>query len=105
MKYISEMTHEDACEYFGTKYQEAFNRIKLAEVKWVAAYSGDFASPSELIDNQWVQDLRLMSDMILYRYYHDHCSHCAKKYRSDQLSDGICESCWKEIDYYASTNR
>lgn len=98
MKYLSNMTHSEACEYFGDKYQQAFNRIKLAEVMWIAAYSGDFATPTELKDNQWVQDLKLLADMVLYRYYHDHCGHCNKEYRSDELSDGFCNLCWQEIN-------
>lgn len=50
--------------------REAMERLQLAEVKWVSAYHDSPAreSPSQLQNNQWVQDLRLLANAYIVEY-------------------------------------
>ena len=47
--------------------RESMERLQLADIEWVAAYcdSRSKESPSQLQDNQWVQDLRILANAYL----------------------------------------
>lgn len=80
--------------------REAMERLRLAEVKWVAAYhdSPTKESPSQLQNNQWVQDLRLVANA-----YIDECN--ANQTGGSRLRDLKCRllghkwTNWRTVEF------